>query len=336
MAKKKNSRPKSIVSKPQNWFLEAGRERAREYQQLKGWSDERVRAYMRLKRVSDIDYLVRTVLGERDEITGKRSGGLRDYFTGFDAKDGYDMRHPENLPWARVKSIRDYGAYLHNLQSAPYIKVSPRSRAMRTALQERTGQHSKRQKRYVYHTDKPSVTKVTYQKGVLLEKQQVTPKTEILRAYYFFRDYNGGRQPRTFKAMERIAEERMLDEMPDRYYSFWTDLHGAIGAPFPKSSLLRELQRYGIQYGSHKGFAEGLLGFVFQGTQDQADSEYVNRLNRRTRREQQKKRESQQRQQQLRFLAQARSGSRKRCEVIGPGGRCRRIKGHRGSHKFGE
>lgn len=341
--KKKQPRAQSAaVSRPQNWFLDIGEKRAEELSrraEQKGdppWSLDRVRAYKRLKRISEADYLVRTVLGERDPKTGKRKGGLRDYFVGFDAGDGFDMRHPENLPAKRAATIRKYGAYLHTLQSQPHIKIKPRTKGMRAALQERTGQYLKRHKRYVYHTDKPTVTTVSYRSGVLEEKQKITPQTTILRRYYFFRDYNGGRQPRTFNAMVNITQKKMLREMPDVYYTFWTDLHGSIGAPFPKKSLLHELQRYENKYGTHKGFAEGLLGFVFQGTSDQADSEYINRINRRTRRTQEKSQANQVRQQRLRFLAQARKPRSQRCEVIGRGGRCRLRKGHKGPHRFGE
>lgn len=337
MAKRKRTRA-SAPRRPATWFTELGRSKAEQYARIRDWSPERTRSYMRLKRVSELDYLLRTVIGEKDPITGRRSGGLRDYFSGFDASDGYDMRHPETLSAARVSSIRKYGAYLHTLQSQPYIKVSPGKRkGFKRALQERTGQYLKRHRSYVYHTDKPGVTRVTYREGVLEERQKLKPKVEIIRQYYFFRDFNGGRQPKTFASMVSLVEKKMLKAMPERYYTFWTDLHGAIGAPFPKSSLLRELQRYENQYGTHKGFAEGLLGFVFQGTQDQADSEYVNRLNRRTQRERQKTQESRMRQQRLRFVAQARKATTKtlrRCEVIGKGGRCKLPKGHRGSHRF--
>jgi hypothetical protein len=261
---------------------------------------------------------------------------LRDYFTGFDASDGYDMRHIESLSAARARSIRNYAAYLHNLQAAPYIKVSPKSSAMRRALQDRTGQNLPRQKRYVYHTDKPGTTRVAYKAGELRETQRLPSGVELIQKYYFFRDYNGGRQPKTFRAMVTITRDRMMKKMPNVYYTFWTDLHGSIGAPFPKSSLLRELERYEAQYGTHKGFAEGLLGFVFQGTQDQADSEYIRRLNRRTARERQKSQESKIRQQRLRFLASARAQKVRRCDVIGRGGRCHLRLGHKGPHRFGK
>lgn len=343
MAKRKRTSASSRAARPANWFLELGAEKARELsaraQQKTGlpWSVERVNNFKRLKRVSEADYLIRTVIGERDPITGKRSGGLRDYIKGFGAKDGYDMRHPERLSAQRAAQIKKYGAYLHTLQSQPYVKVTPKSAKERRALQERTGQYLKRQKRFVYHVERPGATKVTFKKGLLEEREKVSG-TEIIRQYYFFRDFNGGRQPKTFRAMTNITEKKMLRAMPDRYYTFWTDLHGAIGAPFPKRSLLRELQRYENQYGGHRGFAEGLLGFVFQGTSDQADSEYVNRLNRKVRREQLKSEKNRIRQQRLRFLTQARRSTARvetrRCDQLGRGGRCTLRMGHGGKHRF--
>jgi hypothetical protein len=338
MASKGKRRPSARAARPANWFLDLGAERARELSRRAPvpWTPERISHYKRLKRLSEADYLTRAVLGEKDPITGKRSGGLRDYIKGFEASDGYDMRHPERLTARHAAEIRKYGSYLHTLQSQPYVKVAPRNAKEKRALQERTGQYLKRQKRFVYHVERPGSTKVTFKKGVLEERERVSG-AEIVRQYYFFRDFNNGRQPKTFRAMVNITEKKMLPAMPDRYYTFWTDLHGAIGAPFPRKTLLRELQRYENQYGGHKGFAEGLLGFVFQGTADQADSEYVNRLHRKIRREQLNSEKNRLRQQRLRFLTQARRATRvesRRCDYIGRGGRCVLRLHHGGQHRF--
>jgi hypothetical protein len=252
--------------------------------------------YFKLKpaeRAKQLEYLERTI---KD---------LRQYFAGFDAKAGYDLRFIRSLHPNRVKTIQQYGSYLHNLQSVGHVRVIPRSKRARKAMRDFTGQRLPRQKAYVFHTPHPEITKVTAPGGnVKIERTVAAGK---IREQFFLFEQMLGYQPVTFDDM-RAALKEMLAHMPPGYYQLWTVPHGEIGAPARKemiATLLRDYeQRYeqGPRARLHKDFAEAILGFKWQGNtfEDAADA-YNERQAARARRRKQK-----------RFEQRARAAKRRR------------------------
>lgn len=251
------------------------------------------------------------MLGPKDS-NGKRRGGLREFYSGFDADAGYDMRYPQSISAQRLKSIKKYGQYLHTLQSQPYIKVTPINKAQREALQDKTNQRLSRQKSYIYHFDSKEPPKVSIRHGVITEQVKAGPNLLVTARFYYFRAYNNGRQPLSMREMRRIVIKKMLPAMPDGFYSMVTDQHGRIDAPVQKKFIPEVLERYERVYGTKEGFSEAILGFQSYRTGTEADDEYVRRIQHRAAAQAAKSWRARQKRQTENFLRQARGLTRKK------------------------
>lgn len=226
--------------------------------------------YFRLKpseRAKQLEYLERTI---KD---------LRQYFTGFDAKAGYDLRFIRSLHPRKVKAIQNYGSYLHNLQSTPHVRAVPRGKKARSGLRQFTGQRLPRQKAFVVHTPHPETTKVTAPKGNVKLERPVT-KGKVREQFFLFEQMLGY-QPVTFEEM-RAALKEMLPKMPPGYYQLWTVPHGEIGVPRTRNLLMELLNQYensyerGARARLHADFAEAILGFKWQAIDFETSAELYN------------------------------------------------------------
>jgi hypothetical protein len=196
---------------------------------------------------------------------------LRKYFTGFDSKDGYDLRHPQRLSAQRLRAIRRYGSHLHTLTASPHYRAVARSDRDREALSKYTGQiykGTKKQRAFVIHHPEASYRdikiKVNKKGHVELVKKSsgVTTRSQI----FVFIDY--GFNPKSFTSSDDIvsAVRKMIasGDMPERgNYQFETELHGPIWYTMARDDLLLNLHRFGQQYTRSHGFMTGMLGLRY-------------------------------------------------------------------------
>lgn len=87
---------------------------------------------------------------------------LRKIFRGFEARQGFDVRHPENWSAARVAKARRYGLRMRQLKSTPHVIARPRTQAQRDALMKHVAQPWPNQKAFIVHTPHPINTVVDY------------------------------------------------------------------------------------------------------------------------------------------------------------------------------
>lgn len=238
---------------------------------------------------------------------------LRKFYTGFDASDGYDLRYPNAVSAQKINQIKKYGEYLHNLQSSPYVKVTPRNKTARGVLQEKTGQRLDRQKSYVYHVDTGRQMKISIRDGILTERDVVSPDLVVTVKHFYFRAFNFDQVPLTMAGLFSIYEKYMEPAMPEGMYSMITDQHGRIDAPVNKKFIYDRLQTYFNEYSTKSGFAEAILGFqIYTTGMSEAAAEYVERTNRRLRAQQQRSWKARQKRRSENFLQQARGLTREK------------------------
>lgn len=243
---------------------------------------------------------------------------LRKIFTGFEAKDGFDARHPENWSAARVAKARRYGVRLHNLQSSPHVIVRPRSTAQREALLRHVAQPWPNLKAFVVHTPHPANTQVEYVREpprllpfhvTLPGRVRVQLVKKIRGGAQLTRDYlfreilgyqpglsgPGGRFRKGRNPWEDMihATRLMLPYMPDTaisaqtgkpeeaWYTFVSMPHDSIGAAIRKSDLLSVLRSDYSRYS--EGFAGLILGFRYQGSRWKAAMSPRSEMNQRDR-----------------------------------------------------
>ena len=181
------------------WFQNLGREQLTELTRARARAGREVdpqtaAAYLSKKRAQEEIYL-HTAVKE-----------LRQYFTGFDASDGYSLTKLHSWSARRVETIRQYSSHLRHLQSNRHVRATASSAAGKKALAQFTGQYykgTKKPRAYVVHVDHPDRTQVKYDKKSgkikIIEKFR---GGRTIQQFYFFRDY--GLSP--FRSWEHFIE----------------------------------------------------------------------------------------------------------------------------------
>lgn len=218
-------------------------------------------------------------------------------FSGFEARNGFDTRHPENWDMRKRRRVEKYGYILHSLTSTQHFIARPRTKAQREALRVRTGQLSPNQKAFVIH-DIPSA-RVRYIKGKR-KKLLIDIVREVKGGEVFVRDFIFtellGFQPLTWEKMVDAMRD-MLPFLPDTipgsaavegaseepWFVLLSQPHGPISAPVRKSMLLQRMQQWGSEYSN--AFSGILIGVRLTGSRWDAamapNSEYNERQRRR-------------------------------------------------------
>lgn len=230
-----------------------------------------------IERAKKFDYLNRTV---KD---------LRKFFAGFDARDGYDLRHPERLSAQRVKAITQYGGHLHSMMATPHVRVSkPRSKKKQAALESFTGQRysgTKKPRAYVISVDNEAAqldTKVSVTKSGQVRIERQVGKAHLVDQYYLFAD--NGFPPSSFRSFDDVlkASRHLVKKvLPPGFYTLWSAKHGSIWIPMDRDDILRNLNKNTGESNEREGFPNDLLGFKFQGDESTAETEYIERSQRR-------------------------------------------------------
>lgn len=247
------------------------------------------------KRREVLGYLTEAVRGRPGKPAttgGAREPGLRDIFKGFTAREGFDLRHPERWTKGMHDKVQGLAKYLHNLTSQPFKVVTPKTLAQRKTLRHFTAQEDPQQRAYVVHVPSP-----LYRVKLRKEKKKKTVGLSLETParfggfgklkYFLFRDYTANGQPPVLPEDFYEATRRMQEQLPDwAYMSIWSQPHGIISSPQPRNSMVRKLQEWfttGDSFGGEKfGVAQDiLLGWVLQGTEEDAETTLRARLKRR-------------------------------------------------------
>lgn len=229
---------------------------------------------------------------------------LRQIFSGFDSKDGFDLRHPERWSEMARTYVDLHAKDLRKLWSRRDEQqvVKPRARnkalleAQRAALRLHTGQGLPNQRAWIVSAAAARKLKVAYVPvpetplafGVKVPARlRVEVRQSVKGGYrlsqdFLFRELLGGYQPMNFASMAE-ATRALLPLMPDTvggkeaYYVLLSDSPaGVISTPAPKSLLIEKLLQWHEEYdtasyvATHPDFAETIIGWRLQGARLEA------------------------------------------------------------------
>jgi hypothetical protein len=217
----------------------------------------------------------------------------RRIYSGLDATHGYDLRHIERWPAAKLKTARERLQSLNTLTSRPFAIVIPRTAKQRKAAQRYTGQDLRYQKEMIVAVQDPKLDKIVFRENKVAVERTLKHGSKTIKQRYLFADYllpeesleedeeEGEEEtdetfsvPTSFLEMVAITK-RMLPDMPkkyygrDVYYTLLTTQYGPIGESFLHRRILEKLYEYHNTYGTSKGhqaFAEAVIGFQMVGT----------------------------------------------------------------------
>lgn len=210
---------------------------------------------------------------------------LRQYYRGFESKDGYNAdRIPEWTP-AQIKKVRTMVEPLRSRLARQHTRVVPNEKyrdadkraAFKKQLRKVTGQTHPDQYAWVYpiQTTVRKVDVVLNERGNLEEHDHITG-TYIKTERWYFRDF--AKHPATEKQFTAAAK-KMLKVIPHHLFlSFFTD-RDVIGSPFEAALLLENLAGYFVK--SYQQQGEWLLGVINQGSRARTLKSYNKRLEKR-------------------------------------------------------
>lgn len=258
-----------------SWSRRYGEERARERGLFaKGVSYEARNRYIVEKSAEKLHTTISTLKE------------LRRFFKGFDSASGYNLNDIKNWHPNRVRQVEKFGTYLHHLKSQPHVRVAPRGKNQKRALETFSGQHHPRQRAYVIHKTHPDEQVLVHEGGRIAIERKVSDKVGWLRSdFYFFLALLGYRPYGWDELYAATAE--LLPFMPEGDYFLYSELHGEIDVPQPKRSLLEIIMRYTQEY-SQRDFAETIVGFKRIADSISSDAEYEKIFFRRQKRRKQR------------------------------------------------
>lgn len=226
---------------------------------------------------------------------------VRRFFKGYEAKDGYSLKHGSlsRLTGAKLHRLKEDAKQLHREMSQPHLIVRPRTVESKRALATHTRvKPDKRRKAYVVHVTDPKHTTVSVEKrkpkkgrkrpARVKEVLQVEDVKRVNR-YYYFADY--GPVPQSMEEIYKLVDV-MMPDLPKGHYAFMSRNYGNISMSMDRNRLLREIQSTWMVYDKFKGapgekdsrgLAEDLIGLrLVATTVAGADLEYNNRITRRS------------------------------------------------------
>lgn len=256
--------------------------------------------------------------------------GARRIYRGLAAGDGYDLRHIERWPAARLRNAERRIQALNTLTGRPFAVVTPRTKKQRAAIQTFSGQNLPAQKSAIVAVQDPKKDRVKFSNNKVIIERQFPSGLKSIKQRFLFKEYleKGEAAPITFGQMRSITE-RMFPDMPsskagrEMYYTILTVQYGPIGRAVYKDRIMDELAAYHNRYDpsrQHERFAEQVIGFQLVGTLGQALEEARAREHNAARRKQLRK---------LRFQQKI-----TRCVAMPGKKRCKKVAGHKGAHKF--
>ena len=249
------------VRRPSKWFRDSvARGRARDTEQ-----DE---FYARRKRLSEL----------RENILLARR-----YFKGFSAREGYSLKPGAiaRMSAAKAKRLEAKAREVREVSRLKHLTVRPRSAKSRRALEKHLGLKpdatrtgyvvpiigtGKARVRVV--TPKPKKRKRGQRKSATPEpvveiSEEITPGTERVRRFFYFRDY-----VTRIATMDDIlqATQAMRPAMPKGSYMMVSARHGPISEPTPRDALVQAVVYFWALYDDAtrtNTFPSDLVGWVW-------------------------------------------------------------------------
>jgi hypothetical protein len=279
------------MTKAAKWFTDSEkRERA-----LKRAGDDIGAKLERQRRALDTEYLKESV------------ALLRRFATGYETKNGFDLRAVHKLSGAKLAKVRKFAPLIRAEQASDHVEAVARTPAQAKALANHTGQQwLKGRTRFIVHTPHPKTTTVKILPGKtkktkggkkvkgppVVEVKETVKGGSIADRYFHIADYRK-KPPVTFKQI-MATTRKMLKNMPDGFYVLVTSTHGNIAAPIMRDRLLSVMERRYVDYDKLKlftrdgynkdsrGLAETVTGFkLVSFTLEGAQREYRTRRTRR-------------------------------------------------------
>lgn len=196
---------------------------------------------------------------------------LRGYVKGF---DHYDLRKLERLTSSQIGRIVEVSKNLRVFTSGPHIRVPiPKNNLKRLrALKNFTRQDPKPLKYFILATEDPDHTKIAWKNDRLIVRLDYGSKRKPFdRQFFLYEDY-ARRPPVTLKSQRRVLKKMMAD-LPEGNYTFWSPTTGSVGEPVSKQFLMQKLNDWYLAYEppsrfakEHEGFGRVLTGVAFMGS----------------------------------------------------------------------
>lgn len=291
-------------------------------------------------------YLHSALVGYTDS-QGRAIPGLRELYTGFEAKDGFDIRRIETWSATLKNRVREAAGSLHLITNNPFKVVDARTQVRKRALIRFTGQaptpqHAPKKFAVPLSSTNQTVHFVPDKKfGERAEIFQTAKGARLRTRRYLFNEITG-HQPQTFKQMIRVTR-KLIETLPkDGNYLFLTT-QGTVGTLMYRDFILDELRHYFEAYENpqtrteHKiGFAGNLIGFEWHGDEDEAERIYIAKELRKSARSSRRRKERKRASNFEKWLRQQHAKEREaRCAARNRSGqRCKLKRDHRGRHKF--
>lgn len=220
----------------------------------------------------------------------------RRYFTGFESKDGWDLRRVDKIPLREIEKVKAIRRDYVQMANEPHKLIRPKTKAAKEALVAYTGQDPK-QKAYIVM--KPMGSKVKLVQKTVKPKKgkpktstsvQVSRKVDggtIVERTFLFSDFTD-KPIITYEDAER-ALKKMMPHLPKGHYVVVSRLHGNIVSHATKNKLMDYFADTFYTYKSvmpgekdNRGVFQDLVGVRLTGfNQLDADKEYVERTSRR-------------------------------------------------------
>lgn len=254
---------------PARWFLDTGKDQANDLVRrgrLEKGSYE-YNHYLARKRAATKIYL-------HDAVKE-----LRQYFTGFDAKDGYRLDDISSMSAQKMKQVRMYASHLHSIKAHGTVRVVPKSKKQKAALEKYTSQiytGKKQARAYAVAVDHPDRSEVDIVNG----KVRVTEKFKggkTVQQLYDFADYDVNTTS-TWSAFINSLK-KMLKDLPEGSYTLMSAVHGPIFLPMPKRDIILNLNYRFKSY--DKEMIPTLYALRWFKTELSAEREYIDRSKRR-------------------------------------------------------
>lgn len=294
-------------------------------------------------------YLHSSLVGYVDG-QGRKIPGLREVYTGFEARDGFDIRKLEYWPAHVKNAVRDAAGSLHLITNNPFKVVDARTQVRKRALIRFTGQaptpkHAPKKFAVPLSSEHQTVHFVPDKVfGERAEIFQTAKGVRLRTRRYLFNELTGD-QPQTFRQMIKVTRG-LIDRLPKDGNFLFLTTQGTIGTLMYRDFILDEMRHYYEAYENpktriedKKGFAGNLIGFEWHGDEEEAEQTYIAKEERKAARSRRRRKERRRASNFQKWLKQQRTKQRakkSRCPSKNrKGRRCTLKRGHKGRHRYG-
>lgn len=175
--------------------------------------------------------------------------GLRKYATGFDAKNGYDLRDIDNWTASQKRKVREYAKVVHELQARSNVVYKTRS-ASKLEIAQEAGQHPKgfKQIKVAFIPYTPAKSDPSAKPRVTVSDRGVSVKAKYYEKVFFAFDKTRLAK-RTEQELDRIVKNAESDGF--KHFTIATGLH-QLGQTFDGASFKNAVLMLMAKYDGRK------------------------------------------------------------------------------------